>query len=65
MDSLEDFEPQDTTGFVAIQTIRYSPIASGRLTSHMANISQAQEVWSAEGGRGRESEPGITADSTT
>lgn len=23
MDSLEDFEPTDTTGFVAIQTIRY------------------------------------------
>jgi argininosuccinate synthase len=22
MDSLEDFEPQDTTGFVSIQTIR-------------------------------------------
>lgn len=23
MDSLDDFEPTDTTGFVAIQTIRY------------------------------------------
>lgn len=26
MDSLEDFEPTDTTGFVAIQTIRYDPL---------------------------------------
>lgn len=25
MDSLDDFEPTDTTGFVAIQTIRYDP----------------------------------------
>lgn len=24
MDSLEDFEPTDTTGFVAIQSIRYA-----------------------------------------
>lgn len=26
MDSLQDFEPTDTTGFVAIQSIRYAPL---------------------------------------
>ena len=28
MDSLQDFEPTDTTGFVAIQTIRYALLPS-------------------------------------
>lgn len=54
MDTLQDFAPTDTTGFIAIQSIRYvSP--EEQPTPHNAHFSclQAQEVRSAEGRGGR------------
>lgn len=59
MDSLQDFAPEDTTGFIAIQSIRYIPIIHLTWsTSCVANdFYQAQEVWSAEGRRGRVPQP--------
>lgn len=41
MDSLQDFEPTDTTGFVAIQSIRYIPHPYDRTVLDIADIFQA------------------------
>ena len=62
MDSLDDFEPTDTTGFVAIQTIRYVLTQSLYIWLEWKHqlifpVLQSEEVRSPEGRGGRVPQP--------
>ena len=60
MDTLDNFSPMDTTGFIVIQSIRYV-YTSGQIIQNNINDIQAQEVRSSEGGGGRQPEPRISS----
>jgi hypothetical protein len=63
MDTLDNFSPMDTTGFIAIQSIRY--VYTIRQSPRgVTNDIQAQEVRSSEGRGGRQLEPRLSLLST-
>ena len=59
MDSLQNFSPEDTTGFIGIQSIRLVELQVDNLQLK-TDTRQAEEVWFAKGRRRRESKQGLT-----
>lgn len=61
MDSLDNFSPTDTSGFIAIQSIRYVyqlTLPIEYLTDGGVGL-QVEEVWSSKGRGGGESQPSM------